>query len=443
MTEIRNISAKIQTERPVYKSGKKSKGLSFEDFFNQQACKDTKESIHKKNVSVDKDLSTKKISKKKNDFSKAQCNEKKIQENSENDAFDKNVDEMDSKDWEEIVEGLGTVVSGLIQKISEKFGVSIDEVNNMISQLDLGKYELFQPAHLTELLLAVSGAKDRSALLMDGEMYRRFHELFQEADELLEGYSEMYGLEDDMLLQAMREQNPTKEERVIPIQVEIEGMDDENVNPVHGEQSSEEISVGEEETDDSNVEMNLHLGSNTQASFYFQNMNEDAVVLDLDAVQKSTTVWNEDTEQIMRQILDFMKINVKSEVSNLEMQLHPAELGTLHIHVASKNGTITAQFVAQNEGVKNALESQMIQLKESFAEQGVKIDAIEVTVQTHQFEQNLEQGNERGNSDARRNNKSRKNSFEELSDVSELEDETDEITAKMMETAGNTVNYTA
>ena len=37
----------------------------------------------------------------------------------------------------------------------------------------------------------------------------------------------------------------------------------------------------------------------------------------------------------------------------------------------------------------------MVQLKESFAEQGVKVEAIEVTVQTHSFEQNLEQG--RGN----------------------------------------------
>ena len=97
----------------------------------------------------------------------------------------------------------------------------------------------------------------------------------------------------------------------------------------------------------------------------------------------------------MRQIMDYMKVSVKADSSDLEMQLHPQSLGTLHVQVASKNGVVTANFITQNETVKAALESQMVQLKESFAEQGVKVEAIEVTVQTHPFEQNLEQG--RGN----------------------------------------------
>ena len=73
----------------------------------------------------------------------------------------------------------------------------------------------------------------------------------------------------------------------------------------------------------------------------------------------------------MRQIMDYMKVSVKADSSELEMQLHPQSLGTLHIQMASRNGVVTANFIAQNETVKAALESQMVQLKENFAEQGV------------------------------------------------------------------------
>lgn len=71
-----------------------------------------------------------------------------------------------------------------------------------------------------------------------------------------------------------------------------------------------------------------------------------------------------DTENIMRQIMDYMKIQVKADTSNLEMQLHPASLGTVQVQIASKGGAVTANFIAQNETVKAALESQMVQLIE-------------------------------------------------------------------------------
>ena len=66
----------------------------------------------------------------------------------------------------------------------------------------------------------------------------------------------------------------------------------------------------------------------------------------------------------MRQIMDYMKVSVKADSSELEMQLHPQSLGTLHIQMASRNGVVTANINAQNETVKAALQSQKVQLKE-------------------------------------------------------------------------------
>ena len=146
----------------------------------------------------------------------------------------------------------------------------------------------------------------------------------------------------------------------------------------------------------------------------------------------------------MRQIMDYMKVSVKADSSELEMQLHPQSLGTLHIQMASRNGVVTANFIAQNETVKAAL---MVQLKENFAEQGVKVEAIEVTVQTHQFEQNLEQG--RGNNSNTANEtgagrkRTRRINLNAAFAEEEPQTEEDRIAADMMSANGNTVDFTA
>ena len=138
-----------------------------------------------------------------------------------------------------------------------------------------------------------------------------------------------------------------------------------------------------------------------------------------------------------------MKLQVKPDVSDVEMQLHPQSLGTLQIHVASKGGVLTANFVTQNETVKAALESQMVQLQESFEEQGIKVNAIEVTVQTHEFERNQEQGRGDGrNQEPTRKSRVRRINLNDLTISEEMEQE-DALAADMMAAGGNTVDYTA
>ena len=148
----------------------------------------------------------------------------------------------------------------------------------------------------------------------------------------------------------------------------------------------------------------------------------------------------------MNQIMDYMRIQIKPEMTQLEMQLHPESLGNVNVHIASKEGVITAQFTAQNETVKAAIESQLVQLKETFSEQGVKIEAIEVSVQANGFRQEYEgsrshEGTEEDNkkkSATRRINLNDSDLFAE-----ETLSEEDQLAVSMMEVNGNTVDYTA
>ena len=150
--------------------------------------------------------------------------------------------------------------------------------------------------------------------------------------------------------------------------------------------------------------------------------------------------------EIMDQILDYMKIQLKPGMEQLEMQLHPESLGTVHIQITSKAGEITAQFHVQNESVKAALESQISELKENLRDQGVKVEAVEVTVESHGFESNLWQGQDRDERASYQNSRKgpRRINLNALDEeFEEAADEEERLTAEMMRVNGGTVDYTA
>lgn len=147
-----------------------------------------------------------------------------------------------------------------------------------------------------------------------------------------------------------------------------------------------------------------------------------------------------ETQQVMDQILDYMKVSMKPEDTVLNMQLHPENLGTLHIQISAREGVMTAHFTATSEAVKTVLENQMVVLRENFEQQDIKVDAIEVTVETHQFESNLEQGRNRGEEEQGRRPRRRRLDMSGLESAEELPEQ-DKIVAEMMAANGSSVDY--
>ena len=152
------------------------------------------------------------------------------------------------------------------------------------------------------------------------------------------------------------------------------------------------------------------------------------------------------TQEIMNQIVEYMKINVKADTQTMELQLHPASLGTVNVQIMAKDGGLTAHFTTQNETVRAVIETQLIQLKHQFEEQGIKVDAVEVTVANHaygeQFSQdggNTEQDQSKASKGRRRINLDQLDGEEELE---EMED-SDRIAVEMMQANGGTVDYMA
>lgn len=85
-------------------------------------------------------------------------------------------------------------------------------------------------------------------------------------------------------------------------------------------------------------------------------------------------------EEVMPQILKHAEQLKANQQSSIKLHLYPEHLGRLEIKVTTHQGMIQAQLTADSQAVKGMLEGQMAQLQRNFAEMGLKVDRVEVTL---------------------------------------------------------------
>ena len=157
-----------------------------------------------------------------------------------------------------------------------------------------------------------------------------------------------------------------------------------------------------------------------------------------------------DPQQIINDIVTQAKVAyTPDEQTEVQMVLNPEELGKLMLSVnSSKEGNITARFTVETEMAKEVLEQQMAVLRDNLNTQGVKVDAVEVTVSSHAFEENLDgefqrEQNEGENAEEQAQSRRRNINLDDLSQLGGLMSEEEMLVASIMRDNGNTVNFTA
>ncbi len=154
-----------------------------------------------------------------------------------------------------------------------------------------------------------------------------------------------------------------------------------------------------------------------------------------------------DTTELINQIVDNIRLNVSQDTTSIEMQLNPENLGRVYVHLSAKEGTVNAQFTATNEVVKEALEAQIVALKENLNQAGVKVDAVEITVSSHGFERNLEQDQSREEQEgeyqeAAAKQRRRNINMSSMDELAGVMTEEESLVAQMMRDNGNSVDMT-
>ena len=199
---------------------------------------------------------------------------------------------------------------------------------------------------------------------------------------------------------------------------------------LNSDSSSEERSFGDK--NENNV---LHTMINEQTQ-------PEGVFEAFDVQPKYTSV---NTTDIIRQIVDQISIANTTGESVIEMQLNPENLGKLYINVTEKNSEITARIAVSNEAVKNALESQMATLRENLQDANIRVNDVEITIATHEFERNLEQnaGNENGRQGGQQYTHQSSNNGGNGSGQNETASDEAGLAAQIMRDNGNSVDFMA
>lgn len=355
----------------------------------------------------------------------------------------------------------------MLSDTAEELSVTEEELLSVLQSLSLTPADLLTKEGLQQVVLAVSGETDFANFLTDETMFTTLQNLCGELQTTLSDLADELGISQDEVqdfltaladkagdastLQAealsaeefSTEEFSTEETEDAVTDVE-KGSDTENIT---GDKTASEVNVPGKETGKQTEKETSGEEKSFTGDKAFDNFAQSfktGQTQNTQAAAEVTPHFDVETENIIRQITDYMRGNVTDGVSEMDMQLHPANLGSVHIHLEAKEGVLTAQFTAQNESVKAALESQMIQLKDSFEEQGLTVESIEVMVSSQKFDQSYEEAESHANDTGSRSGRqrTRRAGLHVSMEDEELSDE--EILAKeVLKGQGSTVEFTA
>lgn len=339
----------------------------------------------------------------------------------------------DDHDLEQVMEVLQSAILQIQELLTQQLDITPEDMKQLMQEKGITELDLLQPETVNQLVLDAAGAEDNLSLVMDENLY-------QSQQTITRGFQEITRqLKQDV------EENGEELPRVLEkLENSVSGMEVQRP-----EAAENPLQSDTREHDRSEQDKGQDRNAATTGQVFYQNYTAQAqnqtISQQISAMApagESAYVEAQESRQIMNQVLDYMKVSMRPENTVLNMQLHPESLGTLHIQISAREGVMTAHFTASSEAVKTVLENQMAVLKENFLQQDIKVEAIEVTVETHQFEENLEQGRQRNEEEAGRRPKRRRLDISSLESGEELT-ESEQIITEMMAADGNTVDYLA
>lgn len=358
------------------------------------------------------------------------------------------------KDEEKII----VVDEKILNQLSEILGISTDKIMEILSSLSLSISMLQEPENLIKFLqnsfsvenpiqlLSMDNIKDimknitdiaksvnyTDVISIDENMADKLNNILEENK--LKDVT-LLGAKDDSIKQKisnlLEELNGSIKESSENISVtnnvkvnlnEDNSKLSKNTEELVNIEEIRDIKVSNQETgyyqgnqqNNKNSNENLLLGEKVLESVVKQSDNQE--IFSISEVNSNTKVFNAslpktqvlkniNTSDVIAQIMEKLKVSVKPDLSEVKILLRPEQLGEVSLKIATQNGIITAQFIAESQKVKEIIESNFNQLRDMLSEQGVDVGALEVNVSNsdeekttyNMFEQNSEKGEKRIN----------------------------------------------
>ena len=377
--------------------------------------------------------------------------------------------------------------------IKDELDVTDEQIEKAMEDLGLQFLDLTDQSNLAALVTKLSGSEDSASLLVSDA----FPQIVLKVNDLAGGLQEDLGIsmEDlqkmaelvttdveeagttDNLYESAKATEVTEEtmqktedvkDTVVAEEAteQVENPTEETIEPTKTDETDELVTAGskdvttEKQTDQGQEDAT---DQDTDAFLKQQTKTEIHPTQDLTPMQAESPITefashmeptvelptgeSVSVQSIIDQIVEASRTTMDGDKTTVEMLLHPEGLGKVLMEVTEENGQVRAHIYTQNEQVKEALENQMFQLKEQMNQSQTKVQSVEISVGTHEFERNLEAGQqnqEQGQEGQNQRPKKMRNlNMNDLDDLQGLMTQEEELVTKMMRDQGNTVNYTA
>ena len=322
--------------------------------------------------------------------------------------------------------------------IKDELDVTDEQIEKAMEDLGLQFLDLTDQSNLAALVTKLSGSEDSASLLVSDA----FPQIVLKVNDLAGGLQEDLGISMEDLQQMAElvttdveeagttdnlhepakategtEETMQKTEDVKDTVVaeeateQVEIPTEETIEPTKTDETDELVTAGskdvttEKQTDQGQEDAT---DQDTDAFLKQQTKTEIHPTQDLTPMQAESPITefashmeptvelptgeSVSVQSIIDQIVEASRTTMDGDKTTVEMLLHPEGLGKVLMEVTEENGQVRAHIYTQNEQVKEALENQMFQLKEQMNQSQTKVQSVEISVGTHEFERNLEAG---------------------------------------------------
>lgn len=303
----------------------------------------------------------------------------------------------------------------IVEEISQKTDKTPEEITQLLEEMGLTVFDLIDVKNLNNFVQKLLDIDSPVEMLVSSEA----KEFIETISEVLENFKdtikEFKEFKTELLKEEVSaevsetiletEKSPTVENSLPDVEndlVQEEVQTDVNIKTVEkGESNNEDFQENKD-----NFEQSYNYVSDTQ----YINNNEQAGGVSIQQqlseavrnVSGSTQVRSSgDTAQIINQITEQVKVEVKNDTTEMHMVLNPKSLGELTLKVAAENNIVTAQFIVENQKVKEIIEANFNSLKDTLQQMGLMVEELSVSVQQNNseakqhFERNREKSRRR------------------------------------------------
>ena len=312
---------------------------------------------------------------------------------------------------------IGEKINLLAAELAVIFQVASSEVLELLNQFEFLPGELMDTKKLNELVQRILGVESPVELLNISEISEKFKAAIDAVQGLTEPSSEaepeptliiaqprglvLKPLIESETIEASAEFSP---ERFVPpmriTPTPVEPMSFEATDVVANANTAQTVQAVQASEENSLLPKSNRQNDNPEFVFNMVNIPVNQVKAEQVKTEFVRSLRTEFPD-VINQLSDKIRVEVKADnTTEIKMVLKPESLGEVSLKIATQNGIVTAQFIAESQRVKEIIEAGFNQLRDILNQQGINVNALSVSVgqrndQSGQMNQFMQQASSR------------------------------------------------